>query len=68
MLLVQVSHRSNRTESIATVLDQLEGARAVTLVPAVRPDQSVASATIQPAALDGLLEELHRRVFVFLNS
>ena len=33
----------------------------MTVVPAVRSEQSVASATIQPAALDGLLEELHRR-------
>jgi uncharacterized hydrophobic protein (TIGR00271 family) len=61
VLLVQVSHESDRAGSIATLLDQLEGAQAVTLVPAVRPDRSVASATIRPAALDGLLEEFDRR-------
>ncbi len=58
MLFVQVVGHSKRAESIAGLLDQLDGARAVTLVPAVRPDQSVASATIPPAALDGLLDDL----------
>jgi uncharacterized hydrophobic protein (TIGR00271 family) len=58
VLFVQVSANSKRAESIADVLDQLEGARAVTLVSAVRPGHSVASATIPPPALDGLLEQL----------
>lgn len=60
MLFVQVIGHSKRAESIAALLDQLEGARAVTLVPAVRVDHSVASATIPPAALDELLDDLDR--------
>jgi uncharacterized hydrophobic protein (TIGR00271 family) len=60
VLLVQVIGDSKRAESIAELLDRLEGARAVTLVPAVRMGHSVASATIPPPALDGLLEELQR--------
>ncbi|HEY6654515.1 MAG TPA: DUF389 domain-containing protein [Solirubrobacterales bacterium] len=60
MLFVQVIGHSKRGESIAALLDQLEGARAVTLVPAVRVDHSVASATIPPAALDELLDDLDR--------
>jgi uncharacterized hydrophobic protein (TIGR00271 family) len=60
VLLVQVIGHSKRAESIAALLDQLEGARAVTLVPAVRVDHSVASATIPPAALDELLDDLDR--------
>jgi uncharacterized hydrophobic protein (TIGR00271 family) len=60
MLFVQVIGHSRRAESIADLLDELEGARAVTLVPAVRADHSVASATIPPAALDGLLDDLGR--------
>lgn len=58
MLFVQVIGHSKRAESIAALLDQLEGARAVTVVPAVRVDHSVASATIPPAALDELLDDL----------
>jgi len=61
VLFVQVTGHSKRAESIADLLDQMEGARAVTLVPAVRADHSVASATIPPAALDGLLADLARR-------
>jgi uncharacterized hydrophobic protein (TIGR00271 family) len=60
VLFVQVIGHSKRAESIAALLDQLEGARAVTLVPAVRVDHSVASATIPPAALDELLDDLDR--------
>jgi uncharacterized hydrophobic protein (TIGR00271 family) len=60
VLFVQVIGHSKQAESIAGLLDQLEGARAVTLVPAVRADHSVASATIPPAALDGLLDDLAR--------
>lgn len=60
MLFVQVIGHSKRAESIAALLDQLEGARAVTVVPAVRVDHSVASATIPPAALDELLDDLDR--------
>jgi uncharacterized hydrophobic protein (TIGR00271 family) len=60
MLYVQITSHSHQAESIAGLLDRLEGARAVTLVPAVRPAHAVASATIPPAALDGLLEDLHR--------
>lgn len=60
MLFVQVIGHSKRAESIAALLDQLEGARAVTLVPAVRVDHSVASATVPPAALDELLDDLDR--------
>jgi Domain of unknown function (DUF389) len=60
VLFVQVIGQGNRAESIAGLLDQLEGARAVTLVPAVRAGHSVASATIPPTALDGLMEELQR--------
>jgi uncharacterized hydrophobic protein (TIGR00271 family) len=60
VLLVQVVGQSERAKSIAGLLDQLEGARAVTLLPAVRAGHSVASATIPPTALDGLLEELQR--------
>jgi uncharacterized hydrophobic protein (TIGR00271 family) len=60
VLFVQVIGRSERAESIAGLLDRLEGARAVTLVPAVRAGHSVASATIPPVALDGLLEDLDR--------
>jgi hypothetical protein len=58
VLFVQVIGHSKRAESIADLLDQLESARAVTLVPAVRVDHSVASATIPPAALDELLDDL----------
>jgi uncharacterized hydrophobic protein (TIGR00271 family) len=60
VLFVQVVGHSRHAQSIAGLLDQLDGARAVTLVPAVREDHSVASATIPPAALDGLLGDLHR--------
>lgn len=60
MLFIQVIGQSRHAESVADLLDQLEGARAVTLVPAVRPAHSVASATIPPTALDGLLADLHR--------
>jgi uncharacterized hydrophobic protein (TIGR00271 family) len=60
VLFVQVVGQSKRAESIAGLLDELEGARAVTLVPAVREGHSVASATIPPTALDGLLKELRR--------
>jgi hypothetical protein len=58
---VQVSRESDHAASIASLLDQLEGARAVTVVPAVRRGHSVATATIQPVVLDGLLQELPRR-------
>jgi uncharacterized hydrophobic protein (TIGR00271 family) len=58
VLFVQITGHSKRAESIAAMLDQLEGARAVTLVSAVRPGHSVATATIPPPALDGLLEQL----------
>ena len=58
MLFVQVTGHRRNADSIAGLLDQLEGSRAVTLVPAVRADHSVASATIPPTELDGLLDEL----------
>jgi uncharacterized hydrophobic protein (TIGR00271 family) len=60
VLFVQVVGRSESAESIAGLLDQLEGARAVTVVPALHADHSVASATIPRTALDDLLEDLQR--------
>jgi uncharacterized hydrophobic protein (TIGR00271 family) len=60
VLFVQVIGRSGRAESIAGLLDQLEGARAVTVVPAVHADRYVASATIPRTGLDDLLEQLRR--------
>src|SRR5262245_33115994 len=61
MLFVQVFAKSKLAQSIAALLDEVEGARAVTLTAAVRPGYGVASATVPPAALDGLLTELRSR-------
>ncbi len=58
MLFVQVCASSKLAESIAALLEGLKGARAVTLIPAVRPGHSVVSATVPPTALDRLLRQL----------
>ena len=61
MLLVQVFAGTTLAKSIAELLDGLEGARAVTLVPGARAGSSMASAMIVPTALDGLLKNLRER-------
>jgi uncharacterized hydrophobic protein (TIGR00271 family) len=58
VLFVQVFARSKIARTVAQLLDALDGARAVTLTSAVRAGFSVASATVPPTAVDGLLKEL----------
>jgi uncharacterized hydrophobic protein (TIGR00271 family) len=60
VLFVQVIGHAKRAEMVAGLLDRLEGARAVTVVPSVRADHSVASATVPRTALDELLAGLQR--------
>ncbi len=58
MLYVQVLAESKLARSVARLLDGLDGARAVTVTPAVRAGSSVVSATVPPTVLDQVLKEL----------
>ena len=60
MIRLEVFGETAAMETVAMLLDGIEGVRRVVLVDATRTGHSVVSATVRPSAVDALLAELRR--------